>query len=187
MNGHVGNERFRQLAIERTPRFDEGNYSEKRALATEIVGIIRSLDPPGRFLKRASGSSRCASSHSNAESWSSLSRGLDGEWEVLSDDKAIHKACQVMRDLNRPDRALDKKVNARKSKAAGHVGSKVEDQEEIQKENTGDVLALVQNNNALDQGLLLENKPVNNLSASNPSAESNVHLDEESHMEMMQV
>mmetsp|Transcript_1959 Transcript_1959/g.5197 ORF Transcript_1959/g.5197 Transcript_1959/m.5197 type:complete len:999 (-) Transcript_1959:966-3962(-) len=31
-------------------------------------------------------------------------RLIDGVWEELSDDKAIHKACQVMRDISRPDR-----------------------------------------------------------------------------------
>lgn len=38
--------------MERKERFDAGNFSEKRALATEIVQLVRSLDPPGRFLRR---------------------------------------------------------------------------------------------------------------------------------------
>lgn len=29
---------------------------------------------------------------------------IDGMWEELSDEKSIHKACQVMRDIARPDR-----------------------------------------------------------------------------------
>jgi hypothetical protein len=95
VNGHVGNERFRQLAIDRKPQFDAGNYSEKRALATEVVNIIRSLDPPGRFLKRVtSGGNKNASSSNDSpankedEEGSSLqARGLDGGWEELSDDE----------------------------------------------------------------------------------------------------
>jgi hypothetical protein len=116
VNGHIGNERFRQLAIERKDRFDAGNYADKRALATEIVGIIRSLDPPGRFLKRATGNSNRPEETAHDEGWSMYTRGLDGEWEELSDDKAVHKACQVMRDLHRPDRAAERKSYSRRTK-----------------------------------------------------------------------
>lgn len=105
VNGHSGNERFRTLAIERKPQFDSGNYSEKRALATEIVGMIRSLDPPGRFLKKINGASKVTD-----ENWDH-SHTLEGQWEELSDEKAIHKACQVMRDIARPDR-----IDGRRSK-----------------------------------------------------------------------
>lgn len=105
VNGHSGNARFRTLAVERKPQFDSGNYSEKRALATEIVGMIRSLDPPGRFLKKIA----CALKMTD-ENWDS-SRTIEGQWEELSDEKAIHKACQVMRDIARPDR-----VDGRRSK-----------------------------------------------------------------------
>ncbi len=52
VNGHIGNNRLRILAQERKIQFDSGNYTEKRALATEIVQIIKALEPPGRFLKR---------------------------------------------------------------------------------------------------------------------------------------
>jgi len=159
VNGHVGNQRFRKLAVDRKPQFDAGNYSVKRALATEIVGIIRSLDPPGRFLKRVKkkkkknnttvrdnqqqttttdqnnnnkddndnndnnhagddntdNSSTTGEDNNNNDNTTDNGnnrevpvRGLDGSWEELSDDRAIHKACQVMRDINRPDRAGEK-------------------------------------------------------------------------------
>ena len=52
INGHVGNTNFRKLCLERKQAFDAGNYSEKRALATEVVQLTKALDPPGRFLKR---------------------------------------------------------------------------------------------------------------------------------------
>lgn len=113
MNGHVGNQRFRKLAIERKAQFDAGNYSEKRTLASEIVGVIRSLDPPGRFLKRvANHGGETAKSKEEASP-----QGLDG-WEELSDDRAIHKACQVMRDLQRPDRIGEKKGAIPKEKVS---------------------------------------------------------------------
>jgi hypothetical protein len=173
VNGHVGNARLRTLAVERKVRFDAGNYTDKRQLASEIVTIVKSLDPPGRFLKKASQqvldahakddtagaetteeatndpsarkeeddapkdaetepSSKDAdasekSSEPGKEEESKTANGqlakaeaatteppmqqpapipalIDGIWEELSDDKAIHKACQVMRDISRPDR-----------------------------------------------------------------------------------
>lgn len=80
VNGHHGNGLLRRLAQDRKQRFDAGNFTEKQALAAEIVGHVRSLDPPGRFLKKVA---------------KTASGGLSGEWEELSDEKAIHKACQV--------------------------------------------------------------------------------------------
>jgi hypothetical protein len=210
VNGHVGNARLRTLAIERKTRFDTGNYTDKRQLASEIVTIVKSLDPPGRFLKKAS--QQVLDAHAEADKagpvaevqveteeatkeqpdvamkeeeaaannnsapasaeatttatetnndatasetppetakeeekttdpaapaeaeaatdsetapsaetpttttatpmqqsqqpppQNTLPRLIDGIWEELSDDKAIHKACQVMRDISRPDR-----------------------------------------------------------------------------------
>ena len=103
VNGHIGNVRFRELCVERKPQFDAGSYSEKRALATEVVSIIRGMEPPGRFLKRVKeGATECVIQYSDIPGW-----------EELSDDRAIHKACQVMRDIARPDRTGEKK---RKSK-----------------------------------------------------------------------
>lgn len=90
---HPGNERFRALV---NTRYDASyctsfTTSEKRALAEEIVRHIRSLDPPGRFLKR-SGRSQS-------------SRGLNGPWEELSERECVKKALQALRDCNRPDRS----------------------------------------------------------------------------------
>ena len=106
VNGHVGNQRLRKLALERKASFDSGNYSEKRALATEIVEIIRALVPPGKFLKRADKSK---------EEGKAKKEGLSSEWEELTDERAIHKACQVMRDIDRPDRK-DREVRKAKKK-----------------------------------------------------------------------
>ena len=90
---HAGNERFRALIFSR----HDINYchayttAEKRAIAEEIVGHIKSLNPPGRFLRRSGRSNRTV-------------RGLDGPWEELSKDEAIKKTCQAQRDCNRQDR-----------------------------------------------------------------------------------
>jgi hypothetical protein len=103
VNGHIGNVRFRELCVERKPQFDAGSYSEKRTLATEVVSIVRGLEPPGRFLKRVKEGAAEGVDYSDMPGW-----------EELSDDKAIHKACQVMRDIARPDRTGERK---RKSEA----------------------------------------------------------------------
>eukprot|EP00980_Cylindrotheca_fusiformis_P019564 scaffold6784_cov108-Cylindrotheca_fusiformis.AAC.6 len=112
VNGHVGNARLRSLALERKARFDAGNYTEKRSLATEIVQIVRALKPPGRFLKKVTPKKPAAGKESVEEK---TSNGLSDEWEELSDEKAIHKACQVMRDIDRPDRK-DRELRRAKKK-----------------------------------------------------------------------
>ena len=114
VNSHPGNLLLRQLATERKLVFENGTFTEKTNLAAEIVSHIRSLEPPGRFLKK-----------SDATKGTSLSKGLAGEWEELSDEKAIHKACQVMRDILRPDRLerdLKRKMNKNR-RSADHSGT----------------------------------------------------------------
>ena len=86
VNSHPGNKRLRQMAVERKTVFENGTFTEKTALAADIVSQIKSLQPPGRFLKKA-----------DLSKSQEFRKGLAGEWEELSDDKAIHKACQVMR------------------------------------------------------------------------------------------
>eukprot|EP00545_Synedropsis_sp_CCMP1620_P005003 CAMPEP_0119018368 /NCGR_PEP_ID=MMETSP1176-20130426/19214_1 /TAXON_ID=265551 /ORGANISM="Synedropsis recta cf, Strain CCMP1620" /LENGTH=468 /DNA_ID=CAMNT_0006972353 /DNA_START=36 /DNA_END=1442 /DNA_ORIENTATION=+ len=126
VNGHVGNARFRQLAIDRKAQFDGGNYSEKRALATEIVSMIRSLNPSGRFLKRMAGNRPKA--EEEVADGDAPARGIEGGWEELSDDRAIHKACQVMRDLQRPDRTGERKSGFRKTARAALAGGADEEE-----------------------------------------------------------
>lgn len=81
VNAHRGNTRFRALCFARKPEFEAGNHAAKRRVATEIVGMTKAL--PGRFLKR---------------------KQDKGPWYELSTEKSILKACQVMRDFQRPDR-----------------------------------------------------------------------------------
>jgi hypothetical protein len=88
VNGHVGNQRLRRLAQERKVAFDSGNFCEKQALASEIVAEIRAVG--GRFLKRKTVDKNDPNLPAEEE-----------QWEELSDDKALHKACQVMRDISK--------------------------------------------------------------------------------------
>jgi hypothetical protein len=136
VNGHIGNARLRTLASERKIQFDSGGYTEKRALATEIVQIIKALDPPGRFLKRSKKNKpedeqllllqqqqqqlllqqqQQQQQDGQGNMFNLPPRGLDGTWEELSDEKSIHKACQVMRDIDRPDRK-DRELRRAKKK-----------------------------------------------------------------------
>jgi len=89
---HPGNERFRTLVTSFTDKHYCTSYTvaEKKALAVQIIHHIRSLDPPGRFLKR--------------EGKAAASRGLAGPWQVLTERETIKKACQALRDCNRQDR-----------------------------------------------------------------------------------
>ena len=89
---HAGNERFRTLINSHyDPNYcTQYSTSEKRAVAQEIIAHIRSLDPPGRFLKRSGRSNNY--------------RGLEGPWEELTEQQMIKKTCQALRDCNRQDR-----------------------------------------------------------------------------------
>ena len=111
--GHVGNQRLRTFAQERKAAFDAGNYTEKRALASEIVTILKALDPPGRFLKRASKKQTEETKKEEAAAEKKDDEQVS-EWEELSDEKSIHKACQVMRDIDRPDRKDREERRAKK-------------------------------------------------------------------------
>lgn len=82
---HMGNLRFRaQIKQMRDDRYCENfSSSEKKALARIIIDQIKSLNPPGRFLKR---------------------HGNDGPWIELSKMEAEKKTKQALRDCNRTDR-----------------------------------------------------------------------------------
>mmetsp|Transcript_484 Transcript_484/g.908 ORF Transcript_484/g.908 Transcript_484/m.908 type:complete len:542 (+) Transcript_484:155-1780(+) len=140
VNGHIGNERLRKLAHERKKDFDSGNYTDKRKLATEIVHIIQNLSPPGRFLKRAADASKSGGAARKNGSEEKPGDGaksedgtqselIDGVWEKLNEEKAIHKACQVMRDIDRQDRKYreERKLERKRRKLAKANGLPLED------------------------------------------------------------
>ena len=91
VNEYPGNQHLRSLATVRHEQFRTGNYAEKRKMALEIVNEIKSRDPPGRFLKK---------SDIHGENGPLIG----GEWVQMSDEKAVAKTCQVLRDMKRPDR-----------------------------------------------------------------------------------
>ena len=76
-------------------------------LATEIVTMIKQLQPPGRFLSIAKSQSSKAETEGDI-----TSHGPESSWVEMDLEKAIVKACQVMRDIDRPDRKyrVDRKL-----------------------------------------------------------------------------
>jgi hypothetical protein len=91
----------------------------------------------------------------NTETITETGEVVDGEWIELSDDKAIHKACQVMRDIARPDR-----INGRGRRKGGKA-VKTEDREKdsmtILAETTAGVAveeALVETEQSLEAALV---------------------------------
>jgi hypothetical protein len=78
-NKFVGNEQLREFAMEYVTEYLDSTKSKKTRLAKALVNRIRSLDPPGRFLKKLD----------------------NGQWMDIGDDLARDKASQVLRDAVR--------------------------------------------------------------------------------------
>jgi hypothetical protein len=78
INAHVGNVQFREIVAKRREdyRAHSTKKLEKAHIAAEIVYFIRSMDPPGRFLKE----------------------DPDGSWYDIGDEKAIKKVGQALRE-----------------------------------------------------------------------------------------
>ena len=75
VNLNKGNQKFRALCFKRKPEFDAASHAAKRRIATEIVNQTKAAN--GRFLKR---------------------KVDKGPWYEIDTEKAILKACQVMRE-----------------------------------------------------------------------------------------
>ncbi|KAL3802847.1 hypothetical protein HJC23_007624 [Cyclotella cryptica] len=139
INAHAGNIRFRKLCVSRKSEFDIGTNSHKRWIATSVVEEILKLDPPGRFLERVDGATESAFDEQYQSSFDG-GGGIDkimtgsslqyfrtmgytaknktlikhlGPWKPVGVERAIQKACGVIRDHKRPDkvalRAMSKK------------------------------------------------------------------------------
>ena len=101
VNLNPGNRRFRDLCFKRKPEFDAASHAAKRRIATEIV--VQTKATNARFLKR---------------------KADKGPWHEMTDEKALLKACQVMRDYQRPDRIALRAAsgNGRKRQRLGEPG-----------------------------------------------------------------
>mmetsp|Transcript_7529 Transcript_7529/g.15086 ORF Transcript_7529/g.15086 Transcript_7529/m.15086 type:complete len:378 (+) Transcript_7529:161-1294(+) len=76
-NQHVGNEQLRAIARTQRDTYRLSSKKGKSHISREIVAYVRSMDPPGRFLKKDA---------------------ITGEWEDVGDDTAREKVSQVLRD-----------------------------------------------------------------------------------------
>jgi hypothetical protein len=79
INSHEGNVKFREIVNALKPLYlsQTTKKAEKAVIAAEVVARIRSLDPPGRFLKETN---------------------KEGVWVEISDEKARKKAGQALRE-----------------------------------------------------------------------------------------
>ena len=76
-NQHVGNEQLRNICRGQRESYRLSSKKGKSHISREIVAYVRSMSPPGRFLKKDA---------------------LTGEWEDVGDDTAREKVSQVLRD-----------------------------------------------------------------------------------------
>lgn len=76
-NNHQGNRMFRSLVNTHRERYLECKKKEKPAVAAYVVGLVRMLDPPGRFLK---------------------TDRANGLYYDIGDDKAKEKTAQALRE-----------------------------------------------------------------------------------------
>lgn len=100
VNSRPGNRKFRALCFAHKPHFEVGNHAAKRRIATEIVALMfRPTDgaEPSRFLKRRVGDR--------------------GSYYAMTEEQAILKAQQVMRDYKRPDRVAARELLAQNGNA----------------------------------------------------------------------
>lgn len=77
-NKHIGNEQLRNMARSYVYVYSVSTKKEKSDISRSLVHHIRSLDPPGRFLKRVGPNNKC--------------------WYDVGDDAAREKASQALRD-----------------------------------------------------------------------------------------
>lgn len=89
-NDHVGNIAFRSLVSTRRKEYLETTTrSQKARIAKEIVAVVKSLSPPGRFLEKAT----------------------DTSWDIVPEAKALEKVKQALRQM-RHRRSMDLTVSS---------------------------------------------------------------------------
>lgn len=76
-NQHVGNEQLRNICRGQRESYRLSSKKGKSHISREIVAYVRSMSPPGRFLKKDA---------------------VTGDWEDVGDDTAREKVSQVLRD-----------------------------------------------------------------------------------------
>jgi len=81
INGHVGNKVFRDLVAERRLDYNlASTKAEKARVAKEVMDIVTSMSPPGRFLMR------------------DPTGGIGSWWIEIDENKAMAKTSQALRE-----------------------------------------------------------------------------------------
>lgn len=105
INSHIGNKTFREWVRERKEPYNlAGSKAEKARVANEVIDLVQSLDPPGRFLTRDSSSTA-------GVSW----------WMEVDEIRALAKTSQALREgapqiraAHKDDEPTSKPKNRRK-------------------------------------------------------------------------
>ena len=100
VNAYCGNVQFRALVGQPKIRdmYNQSRRKEKAFIAKKIVQLIRSLDPPGRFLEE--------------------DRRTDNCWIEIGDAKAMEKVKQAMREMRRSSLKKSKSPKQKGKKTA---------------------------------------------------------------------
>ena len=106
-----GNHLYRSLIKTAKPQFDAAPVSLRGIYGYQIVNHIRSLDPPGRFLRM-----------DNKKSSSS------GLWIEVSTEEAVYKVRQALRDANKTKiRHQSSRLNGNKNGDNGSGAKKLQE------------------------------------------------------------
>ena len=99
INSHPGNIQYRKLVERHKPIYlnPHTKKSEKQVLATNIVKEIRSMNPPGRFLKEIVSVLKTEEGESKGDK-SNNTTNSGRQWVDIGDDRATQKTGQALRE-----------------------------------------------------------------------------------------
>lgn len=104
INAHPGNIQYRKLVERHKPIYlnPHTKKSEKQVIAANIVKEIRSMNPPGRFLKEIVSVLKTEEGESNKDDKSSNTTSTNNnsgrQWVDIGDDRAAQKTGQALRE-----------------------------------------------------------------------------------------
>jgi len=117
-NDYIGNVSFRKLVSSRKEEYMKASSrAQKQLIAKEIIETISSLNPPGRFLEKASlpeqekekeGVTVCETEEEEEESSSSSIVCYTG-WNITSHEKALEKVKQALRQVRHRKTTVERK------------------------------------------------------------------------------
>ena len=150
-NKHVGNAQLRSLARAHVVSYSRASKKDKSKISREMVNLVRSMNPAGRFLKR----------HQFSE-----------QWEDVGDDVAREKASQALRDAvsqkDAGDDDLDQELLANSSHSQASVAGTADLSSQIlsSTDMQNNSMSSMQNNSMPS----MQNNSMQNSSMQNPFA-----------------